>query len=93
MTEEDAKLKWCPWARVTVFGRIEPDEGGRAVAVVAQGSNRIVCTEANINSNISAAIENHGWTRCSGSKCMAWRWLINGSDGSDGSDGCCGMIR
>lgn len=89
MTEDEAKQKWCPFARVTAFGTVQVTEGGaeHSVAVVGHGSNRIVCTDPDIEGKIKDAIEAGGWTRCIGSKCMAWRRRE-----THGAQGHCGLV-
>jgi hypothetical protein len=63
VTEEDAKEKWCPFARV-----IERDCDGSTRA-----RNRVVHLDAagNVLKEITDTLAG---TRCIGSACMAWRW-------------------
>ena len=60
MTEEEAKTKWCPFARVMISA---DSDGGGAFAVkgpIALGSaNRFKANER---------------AACIASECMAWRW-------------------
>jgi len=58
MTEDEAKQKWCPFARVTVVGKGDSElVGNRFEHVEAeQGDFRIPDA-----------------SHCIGSKCMAWR--------------------
>lgn len=59
MTEEEAKTKWCPYARVQM--------GGSASAQLSSGHNR---QAAYVN---WAADNTPPGTRCIASACMAWR--------------------
>ena len=70
MTEEEAKTKWCPFARVEMYVR----------GVVGRGCNRIVTDDHDLNEKIQVAINGTGGTKCIGSACMAWRWRVLGSD-------------
>lgn len=61
LTEEDAKTKWCPFARV-IAGAIE-GKGG----TVSPPYNRFAALETGSHPNPVDA-------RCIASECMAWRW-------------------
>jgi len=62
MTEDDAKAKWCPFARVLV----ESDES-RDHSRIASANRLEVRGEG---------VPDAGWraTFCIASACMAWRW-------------------
>lgn len=61
MTEDEAKMRWCPFARVA-FGWVEPvqsyQDAGQAVA--ASVNRKLLSAECN----------------CLGSACMAWRTRV-----------------
>lgn len=67
LTEDQARVKWCPMARVApegdqnVWNRSRIDVG--AQENVHQRPDRVVAM-----------------SRCIGSDCMAWRWLDPASD-------------
>lgn len=58
VTEEDAKTKWCPFARATI-GTIKMRASTEAIVV---GNRNAVTGQAG------------GDARCLGSVCMAWKW-------------------
>lgn len=61
MTEQEAKTKWCPFARVAEPQRFGSQSEMAPVAAVNRGSD---------------ALSNHSWqpnAMCIGSACMAWR--------------------
>lgn len=60
MTQDEAKKRWCPFARVVLYSS---NEGSGAPSA----GNRCVMT-----SDLDAAL--NGATKCIGSACMAWRW-------------------
>ena len=65
MTEDEAKKKWCPFARVTEKW---PDG-------VTCARNRVVTIDGNSESELSS-VEHASdlvGTKCLGSQCMAWR--------------------
>lgn len=67
LLESEAKKRWCPHARIPLYGTSPTDEEGPAGAnrpppSLTAGNTRMV-VEA-----VAAA------TRCIGSDCMAWRW-------------------
>jgi hypothetical protein len=64
MTEDEAKTKWCPFARMKVASHA--DEGVPAVNEPQTTFNRIA-----INSQSAPFIADQA--RCIGSACMAWR--------------------
>lgn len=63
MTEDDARTKWCPFARV-------PDGGGVTGALTA--SNRHAGQKAGGDGKPRIL---RGNAMCIGSECMAWRWI------------------
>lgn len=64
-TEEEAKERWCPFARATLFAE-EPD-GEVTVIAGAPTFNRFAEARASGPTNPPSC-------RCIGSQCMAWRW-------------------
>lgn len=58
MTEEEAKTKWCPFARVGVRW------------MDSQAASLADLTAVAVNRGENAAEQ----ARCLGSACMAWRW-------------------
>lgn len=66
MKEDEAKTKWCPFARVCVLG---PDDDSMI------GFNRIQRNDEDVNE-----FQTNGPMRCIGSACMAWRWLDTPKD-------------
>jgi hypothetical protein len=85
VTEDQAKDHWCPFARVTLFVRGDGDKTEPPVGIVGHGSNRLMSDDDEINRRMQMCIDNSGATRCSGSKCMAWRWLGWINKEADGS--------
>jgi hypothetical protein len=63
MTEEEAKTKWCPFARSHVSATITRDRNPFQVAMTAV--NRVENTDSPPQ-----------YTFCLGSFCMAWRWEV-----------------
>lgn len=61
MTEDEARKKWCPFARF-----IAPLDKNGVIAAMTDGCNRIFASADNHELNPSAA-------RCIASECMAWR--------------------
>lgn len=59
MTEDEAKLLWCPEARVSLYHR-------------STDANRMVRYGSGEGSEDHQAFLKE--TRCLGSGCMAWRW-------------------
>lgn len=58
MTEDEAKIKWCPFARVMQTEQLK-NANGMPVDAIAATSNRR---------------SDYDYVKCIGSKCMAWRW-------------------
>lgn len=78
MTEDDAKQKWCPFARVVQYSS---NDGGPPPAP----GNRCILT-----ANVTEAL--NGATTCIGSQCMAWRWsTVETPDQIGLPDGYCGL--
>jgi hypothetical protein len=64
MTEEEAREKWCPFARTQV---LQTDDDG---TVYGAAVNRtILPAPQGIMSELVAG------TQCIGSRCMAWQWV------------------
>ena len=61
MTEQEAKTKWCPFARVSAVFRYSHEENRTNEFAVAY--NR-------------SATDSPVTARCIGSACMAWRWEV-----------------
>lgn len=75
MTEEEAKTKWCPFARSVFLARNECS------------GNRFISGDSNGN-NVEI-VKNAPSCRCIGSECMAWRVCENRL--SSISHGYCGL--
>lgn len=76
MTEEEAKTKWCPFARVV--GSLGEIEGAADLHIVTGNRN-------NPNGNGPTELP-----KCLGSGCMAWRHTFNDAL-SKIKDGHCGL--
>ena len=61
MTEDEAKTKWCPFARVVLA---DPDKESRA----------IVPHHAAYNMTKLIGEDDRSYVPCIASTCMAWRW-------------------
>ena len=59
MTEDEAKTKWCPFARARDQGFV-----GTGNAIIAAAINRVPDKEKTYEELLG----------CVGSRCMAWRW-------------------
>ena len=90
MTEDEAKNRWCPAARV--ISPITMPEG-QMVWVVG---NRVSMPE-HIGTVSSGEPSNPPPSRCIGGDCMAWRWVPTGARLSrpfrDGYCGLAGEVR
>ena len=81
MTEEEAKTKWCPFARVIVH-RSDNEGDGRDCSLVANRGYSVIKSQLSF---------------CIGAHCMAWRWFSEhdsvtaGLGGGDGKHGYCGL--
>jgi hypothetical protein len=77
MTEEEAKTKWCPFARIAVpFTSTETDK------IVGVGSANRVGLSPRVSIGGSTDRSNPESARCLGSACMAWRTSETYGDGS-----------
>jgi hypothetical protein len=72
MTEDEAKQKWCPEVRVTLYVRGNLPNHEQPVALVGHGSNKLITDDVELQKRIGEVIEQTGATRCIGSRCMAW---------------------
>lgn len=63
LTEEEAKKRWCPFARVTIGGKL-PTSMNR-LQTIGKDSDGDTVTEGALRLPIGA--------RCIASECMAWR--------------------
>lgn len=73
MTEEQAVLKWCPFARVMVSA-----SSFTSPASASAGYNRVIVSREAVNETrgIHRVVENvpiPSGSECIGSRCMAWR--------------------
>lgn len=73
-TEEEAKTRWCPFARVTLYVRGDAPDLPKPVDLCGHGANKILTDDPALTASIQEAINRTGATRCIGSGCMAWRW-------------------
>lgn len=87
MTEDEAKTKWCPFARAVESGEAGNSAPRNCVTMVDEDPPRKLAAELI-------------GTSCIGSACMAWRWLrtpeqarlsVLGSDQEKISSGHCGL--
>lgn len=76
MTEDEAKTKWCPFARVNTTA--EDSVTGRVTGINGGGNRMLTGTGFH---------DNPAQARCLGSTCMAWRWLEIGRLGYCGIAG------
>lgn len=85
MTEEEARKKWCPHARVVDpfilndYELADPDEP--PPLRVTPGYNRYHCDGDTADETVT-----DGSVRCVGSLCMAWRWWMEEKE-----HGYCGL--
>ena len=75
VTEAEAKQKWCPEARVSLYHR-------------ATDANRMVRYGEGADSEDYRAFD--AATRCVGSGCMFWRWQADVTAELSGRHGYCG---
>jgi hypothetical protein len=61
MSEEEARQKWCPYARADMAGQTVVMAMERAPAAVARADGKGYDVVS---------------TRCIGASCMAWRWEV-----------------
>lgn len=64
LTEEEAKKRWCPMARVSIGGKL-PSSMNR-LQTIGKDSDGETVTEGKLRLPVGA--------RCIASECMAWRW-------------------
>lgn len=69
MTEEEAKTKWCPYARVVMGDAEEP--------AIGPFNRDHWINDDNLASTIHRST-------CIGSACMAWRWVPKSGNSKDG---------
>lgn len=74
LTEDEARQKWCPFARTTMYIRGDVPELEKPLDVMGHAANRVVTDDAALNASIQEALDGCGGTKCLGSRCMAWRW-------------------
>ena len=67
MTEDEAKTKWCPFARVA--GPVQSKAEGVSY-------NRWPPSDG----TMKTMLRETPTARCIGSRCMAWRWHLKGTD-------------
>lgn len=72
MTEEEAKTKWCPFARVASPLSVR-DAVGKETWVGVTGANR-AAHHPRVDVQGIDDPGNPPSARCIGSACMAWRW-------------------
>ncbi|WP_188260695.1 hypothetical protein [Azospirillum tabaci] len=70
MTEEEARTKWCPMARVAI-------QNVASDMAVLTGSSPIhpVGNRATLIAGRARQCDTATGSRCIGSECMAWRWV------------------
>jgi hypothetical protein len=73
MTEDEARQKWCPFARIAKF--VRNTETGEPTGVVASG-NRFLAADGPLSD-----------APCIASQCMAWRWNAIVAPGVEGVAG------
>lgn len=82
-TADEAKTKWCPFARATIYVRGDAPDLEKPIDLVGHAANRILTDDPTLTASIQQAIDGCGATKCIGPACMAWRWHethINGRD-------------
>lgn len=67
LTEDEAKTKWCPFARMLLVDEINGTRHATTPAI--SGFNRTGVQGCGSNSDQAES-------RCVGSACMAWRWSV-----------------
>lgn len=70
MTEDEAKTKWCPFARTLDWDTDAPRAGGEPQIVAAAVNRR----PGDYDRAGNETVEISGRHRCIASACMAWRW-------------------
>lgn len=86
MTEEEAKTKWCPFARVAYLPI--------STAQFPPSFNRTL--------SLDGGVDLGSGTKCIGSQCMAWRWILVSTESSlthqlpllkhSDTQGYCGLV-
>jgi hypothetical protein len=79
MTEDDAKTKWCPFARVQFVAQGPANRVDPHYLTYAQGPDR---------EYVERQVEN---TKCLGSACSAWRWRVQKAESPETRQGFCGL--
>lgn len=89
-TEDEAKTKWCPFARVTSIDdrpSARPDDGA-LIGPHTPSYNRQYVQDFDLKQQLQPDGRHARFNviptvaLCIGSKCMAWRWNDNGSQNS-----------
>ena len=82
-TEEEARKKWCPYARVSISGKAGgiDDLSGKMV-LIPTSHNRLYAPEQQAFSTDACY--------CLASGCMLWEVTAIGLDGTE--TGCCGNL-
>jgi len=70
MTEDEAKTKWCPFARTLGWNTDAPRQGDDLQFVYASENREVGPYDKGGEETFKIA----GRHRCIGSACMAWRW-------------------
>ena len=71
MTEDEAKTKWCPFARVAAPTCVQKKRSREWIGVTA--ANRGDLSDA-VEANVSGSAMLPASALCIASACMAWRW-------------------
>lgn len=80
MTPEEAKEKWCPFARVIVAEQ----KNDANIVGVPVSYNRIAIARSDRTTLDSS-------TKCMADKCMAWRWGYDQNGTLNETHGYCGL--
>lgn len=96
MTEEDAKSKWCPFARVASPAVITPSGSTSEQWIGVAGANRGALSER-VTVHTDGDASNPTSARCIGSACMAWRRQLSprfvaAEGGAAVVEGYCGIV-
>lgn len=68
MTEEEARNKWCPMARVQHVTFPRPNDEGTGLLCVGNRDIGLLVTPNDFDAETDI-------TKCIASDCMAWRWI------------------
>lgn len=90
-TEQEAREKWCPQARVTAYLNSTAPESP-PVLLIGNGSNKILVDEPATQASVSAALDASKACLCMASGCMAWSWYDTAERGQ-GRRGFCGFTN